>query len=305
MYYRIKYFPFAAERRAHAPHGEDELERGFIVIQIDALAHDDFRAALEQGYCPRLKRLLEREGWDLRQYPAGLPSATPAAQAAIFYGTKQDVPAFRWYEKKDRRLIIGSKPADVQTVRDRLPQDGILSGGTGYVNIYDGGSDRSFFTLSAKQRQPFFQNIGGGRLFLLMLTHPVRSIRMVVASAWEYLKEEWNRLLSQMRGEYTYYWWYLPFLHIASNIVLRELQTMAVLLDIYNGVPSIYTTYNVYDEFAHHFGPHSRAAYGCLRPLDRRIGHILRMLRRVPGRPYDLYILSDHGQTPSIPYRVA
>jgi hypothetical protein len=24
----------------------------------------------------------------------------------------------------------------------------------------------------------------------------------------------------------------------------------------------------------------------------------------VPGRPYDLYILSDHGQTPSVPYRV-
>src|SRR5690606_41571795 len=28
------------------------------------------------------------------------------------------------------------------------------------------------------------------------------------------------------------------------------------------------------------------------------------MLRRVPGRPYDLYILRDHGQTPSVPYRV-
>ena len=28
------------------------------------------------------------------------------------------------------------------------------------------------------------------------------------------------------------------------------------------------------------------------------------MLDRAPGRPYDLYILSDHGQTPSIPYRI-
>src|SRR5690606_4159627 len=34
------------------------------------------------------------------------------------------------------------------------------------------------------------------------------------------------------------------------------------------------------------------------------IGEILRMLRRVPGRPYDVYILSDHGQTPSVPYRI-
>jgi hypothetical protein len=38
--------------------------------------------------------------------------------------------------------------------------------------------------------------------------------------------------------------------------------------------------------------------------MDRRIGEILRMTRRVPGRPYDLYILSDHGQTPAVPYRV-
>jgi len=305
LYYRVKYFPFAAERRA----GKDadsalREQRGFIVVQIDALAHDDFQRALEQGYCPRLKRLIERDGWEVRRYPAGLPSATPAAQAAIFYGTKDDIPAFRWYEKRDRRIVIGSRPADVQYVRDRLPQDGILSGGTSYVNIYDGGADRSYFTLSAKVPRRFLENIGGGRLFLLTLTHPIRTARMVLASAWEYLREEWNRLASQARGEATHYWWYLPFLHIGSNVVLRELQTMAVLLDIYNGVPAIYTTYNVYDEFAHHFGPQSRPAYACLRALDRRIGEILKILRRVPGRPYDLYILSDHGQTPSIPYRV-
>src|SRR5690606_31405558 len=56
--------------------------------------------------------------------------------------------------------------------------------------------------------------------------------------------------------------------------------------------------------FAHHFGPRSRAAYRSIRALDRRINEILKMLRRLPGRPYDLYILSDHGQTPAIPYRV-
>ncbi|MGH7444200.1 MAG: alkaline phosphatase family protein [Longimicrobiales bacterium] len=305
LYYRVKYFPFAAERRA----GKDAESaaaqtRGFIVIQIDALAHDDLVRALEQGYCPRLKRLIEHDSWEVRRYPAGLPSATPAAQGAIFYGIKDDIPAFRWYEKQDRRVIVGSRPADVQYVRDRLPQDGILSGGTGYVNIYDGGSDRSYFTLSAKKRRRFLENIGGGRLFLLTLTHPIRTTRMVLASLWEYLKEEWNRLVSQARGEATHYWWYLPFLHIGSNVVLRELQTMAVVLDIYNGVPSIYTTYNVYDEFAHHFGPESKPAYASLHALDRRIGEILKMLRRVPGRPYDLYILSDHGQTPSVPYRV-
>ncbi|HEX6694220.1 MAG TPA: alkaline phosphatase family protein [Longimicrobiales bacterium] len=300
-YYRFKYFPFAAERRMR----QERADRGFIVLQIDALSCDDLLQAVEKGYAPNLKKLLHREDWELRPYSAGLPSATPAAQAAIFFGTKEDIPAFRFYEKADRRLIVGSKPADVQRIRDRLPRSGILDGGSGYVNIYDGGADRAVFTIAAKEPQRFLQKMGGGRLALLLLVHPLRVLRLLVASVWEYLREEVLRLWSQIRGQYTYHWWYLPFLHIATNVVLRELQTLAVLLDIYAGVPSIYTTYNVYDEFAHHYGPQSRTAYSSVASFDRRVGEIRRMLRRVPGRPYDLYILSDHGQTPSIPYRVA
>ncbi|MEX1183368.1 MAG: alkaline phosphatase family protein [Gemmatimonadota bacterium] len=300
FYYRLKYFPFTGERKRRL----ERDERGFIVIQIDALAHDDLITAIERGYAPRLRRLIERDGWELRRFPAGLPSATPAAQAAIFYGTKEDIPAFRFYEKSERRLIIGSKPADVQHIRDRLPESGILDGGSGYVNIYDGGADRAIFTLAAKKPQRLLGKMGGGRVALLALLHPIRMVRMVIDSILEYLREEVVRVWGQMRGQYTYYWWYLPFLHMGTNVVLRELQTLAVLLDIYTGVPAIYTTYNVYDEFAHHFGPGTRMAFGSVRALDRRIGEIMAMLRRAPGRPYDLYILSDHGQTPSVPYRI-
>jgi hypothetical protein len=300
FYYRLKYFPFTGERRRR----RERDERGFVAIQIDALAHEDLIAAMDRGYAPNLRRLIERHGWELRRYPAGLPSATPAAQSAIFFGEKKDIPAFRYYEKRERRLVIGSKPADVQFIRDRLPESGILDGGSGYVNIYDGGADRAIFTLAAKEPQRLLQKMGGGRVALLLLLHPLRTMRMFVDSVIEYLREEVVRFWGQMRGQYTYYWWYLPFLHIGTNVVLRELQTLAVLLDIYTGVPSIYTTYNVYDEFAHHFGPGTRTAFSSVRALDRRIGEILRMLRRAPGRPYDLYILSDHGQTPSIPYRV-
>ena len=274
------------------------------MLQIDALSIDDLQVAIERGYAPNLRRLIERDGWRLRGYPAGLPSATPAAQAAIFYGTKENIPAFRFYEKADRRVIIGSKPADVQRIRDRLPASGILDGGAGYVNIYDGGADRAVFTLAAQQPQALLRKMGGGRLALLLALHPIRTLRILFASVWEYLREEVVRLWGQIKGEYTYYWWYIPLLHIATNVILRELQTMAVLLDIYTGVPSIYTTYNIYDEFAHHFGPGSRTAYSSVRVFDRRVGEIRRMLRRAPGRPYDLYILSDHGQTPSVPYKV-
>ena len=300
LYYRIKYLPFLAERRRR----EEDPQRGFVGIQIDALAHEDFERALERGHMPRLKRLIEREGWEVRRYPAGLPSATPAAQASIFYGTKGDIPAFRFYDKAQRRVVIGSQPASMQFIRDSLPENGVLEGGSSYVNLYDGGADTAVFTLSARGRRPFFANMGGTRILLLLVLHPIRTLRMVAASVLEYLREERDRLISQVKGQATHYWWYLPLLHIGTNVILRELQTLAVLLDIYTGKRAIYTTYNVYDEFAHHFGPSSQTAYKCLRALDRRVAEILRMTRRLPGRPYDVYILSDHGQTPSIPYRV-
>ena len=300
LYYRLKYFPFHAERRER----REDTKRGFVAIQIDALAYDDFQRAVRLGYMPTMKRLLERDKWELRRFPAGLPSATPAAQAAIFYGTKERIPAFRWYEKESGRVLVGSKQADVQVMRDRLPRDGALSGGSSYVNLYDGGADRAIFTVAAKTPQKFLTKMGGRRLALLLLLHPIRAFMIVVESIWEYVREEWERLKSQVRGEYTYYWWYLPFLHICTNVILRELQTLAVLLDIYTGSPKIYSTYNVYDEFAHHFGPGSRASLSSLRDLDRRIGEILRMVRRFPGRPYDVFLFSDHGQTPSRPYRI-
>jgi hypothetical protein len=253
---------------------------------------------------PFLRRLIDRDGWELRRFPAGLPSATPAAQAAIFHGVKGRIPAFRFYEKGDRRVIIGSQPASMQFIRDRLPDRGILSGGSSYVNLYDGGADRASWTLSDRNRQPFLTSLGGRRILLLLLVNPIRVLRMLGAIVVEYFREEKDRFVSQLRGQSTYYWWYLPFLHIGTNVVLRELQTLSVLLDIYVGVPRIYTTYNAYDEFAHHFGPSSRTAYKSLRALDRRIREIFKLINRIPGRPYDVYILSDHGQTPSVPYRI-
>src|SRR5690606_12669022 len=118
-----------------------------------------------------------------------------------FFGEKHDIPAFRFYEKAERRVIIGSKPADVQHIRDRLPESGILDGGSGYVNIYDGGADRAIFTLAAKKPQRFLEKMGGGRVALLLLLHPIRVLRMVVDSVVEYLREEVVRFWGQMRGQ--------------------------------------------------------------------------------------------------------
>ena len=96
-----------------------------------------------------------------------------------------------------------------------------------------------------------------------------------------------------------------PFVRVFTGVVVRELQTMAILLDLYLGVPIIYSTYMQYDGMAHHFGPHSRQAFHDLRRTDARLREILRMVRVGAGRGYDVVVLSDHGMTPAVSYRVA
>src|SRR5918911_4038994 len=93
-YYAVKYRAFRRERRP------SDGRRGLVALQIDALAYSDLRRALELGYCPTLARLLREDGYILRRWFCGLPSATPYCQAGIFHGENGGIPAFRFYGRQ-------------------------------------------------------------------------------------------------------------------------------------------------------------------------------------------------------------
>ena len=46
-----------------------------------------------------------------------------------------------------------------------------------------------------------------------------------------------------------------PVLQVFTNIILAEVQTFGVLLDVFRGMPSVYVNYYGYDEVAHGDGP--------------------------------------------------
>ena len=297
-YYALKYRAFARERRPH------DGRRGLIMLQVDALAYSDLRRAIERGYCPTIQRLLEEQGFDLRRWFCGLPSATPYCQAGIFHGENGGIPAFRFYDKPARRLITCNAPDGVQYIRDRISTPGALAGGSSYVNLIDGDAQTVAFTVATRQKMSVYQRLGGTRMALLIALHPIRLARMVAQSVLEWLREEWERARGELVGRVTHSEGIFPLIRIFSNVIVRELQTMAILLDVYLGVPIIYSTFMQYDELAHHFGPSSRSALADLRRTDSRISEIWRMARVVGGRGYDLVILSDHGMTRSESYRV-
>ena len=273
------------------------------MLQIDALAYSDLRRAIELGLCPTLSRLL-REGFALRRWFCGLPSATPYCQAGMFHGQNDGIPAFRFYDKQARKVITCNAPHGVQYIRDRIEVPGALAGGSSYVNLLDGDAQTVAFTVATREKMSVYQRLGGTRMALLILLHPIRMARMVLQGAFEWLLEEWERARGELAGRATHSEGIFPFIRILSNVVVRELQTMAILLDVYLGVPVIYSTFMQYDELAHHFGPSSKQALADMRRTDARIAEIWRMAQLAGGRGYDLVILSDHGMTPALSYRV-
>src|SRR5919202_5688813 len=293
-WYGLKYRVFRRERRPH------DGRRGVVVLQIDALAYSDLLRALELGYCPTLARLVREDGYTLRRWFCGLPSATPYCQAGIFHGENPGIPAFRFYDRRARFVVTCNAPAGVQYIRDRIRSPGALAGGSSYVNLLDGDAQTVAFTVATRERTSVYRRLGGGRMLLLIALHPVRVVRMAAQAVLEWLREEWERALGEAVRRRTHAEGLFPFLRVFTNVVVRELQTVAILLDVYLGVPVIYSTFMQYDELAHHFGPSSWQALRDLRRTDRRISEILGMIRSdAAGRDYDLVVLSDHGSTPS------
>jgi hypothetical protein len=297
-YYDTKFRAFGRERRPR------DGRRGLIMLQIDALAYSDLRRAIELGYTPTIARLLHTEGFSLRRWFSGLPSATPYCQAGIFHGENAGIPAFRFYDKTERQVITCNAPQSVQYIRDRIHSPGALTGGSSYVNLLDGDAQTVAFTVATRERLSVYRRLGGTRMALLIAIHPVRIARMAYQAVHEWLREEWERFRGELAGRATHAEGIFPFIRIFSNVVVRELQTMAIMLDIYLGVPVIYSTFMQYDEMGHHFGPSSKQALKDLRRTDARIREIWRMALAVSSRRYDLVLLSDHGMTPSISYRV-
>ena len=84
---------------------------------------------------------------------------------------------------------------------------------------------------------------------------------------------------------------------------LRELFTLGVTADLYAGVPALYVNFVDYDVAAHDLGPRHPEALRALRGIDRSIARFARVLRRIPEHGYDLFVLSDHGQIRSVPFR--
>jgi hypothetical protein len=291
----------ATLQRLQLPMSEIERRRrGFIIVQIDALSFEDLNRALDAGYMPHLRSMLG-SSHRMLQWRCGVPSDTAAIQCALMYGQKPDVPGFYWLDRSTGRPVICSWPLDMVAVERRNAQGrpGLFRHGSVYMGMAAGGAQRAVFTTSALGQTAFPPKLTGIDVLALLVLHPYRLSRAVVLTAAEVVLGLYQTLTARVRRRYVTREGIFPVTRAITHVLFRELITLGIRLDIYRGVPSIYANFIGYDGVSHHLGPRSGPAYRTLKALDRQIRDIKRAIDTIALRPYDLYIISDHGMTES------
>lgn len=282
---------------------KDEARRRFIVIEIDGLAHEYLLQASARGKTPSIQRLIA-QGHRLQRWRCGVPSSTPASQAGIMYGNNWNIPAFRWYEKDTGQAPHCKSPAFAERIKQSVAEGrpGILAGGSSYTNLFDGDARLALFTLSAMGRRHSAEHLRGLGWMLLFVLIPWRIIRIIVLVIWELARDVARTSAAWVRSGFRKRLTLIkPVLQVMTNVVFGEIQTFGVMLDVFRGMPAVYANYYGYDEVAHDEGAVSSEALRALRRIDSYIGEIER-IRRIYREDTDLYIISDHGMSPSTPF---
>src|SRR5215211_3376387 len=268
---------------------------GIVYLEIDGLALPILRDAMRDGSAPNMARWIAEDGYRLAEWEPDLSSQTGASQAGILFGSNENIPAFRWVEKAGGRMIACSSPADCAELERRLATGhGLLvDGGTSRGNLLSGEAEETILTVSRVDAER--RANPGYRAFL---ANGFNVTRALVLFAWEVGLEVIAAVRSERRdvrprghrgGAY-------PFMRAAMCVIVRDLIVFGVLTDMMRGRPAIYATFSSYDEVAHHSGLQRADTLEALRKLDQQFGRIERARRYAP-RPYELVVLSDHGQT--------
>lgn len=280
---------------------------GSVIIQVDALGYQNLLTVLDRGYMPHLKAMLGHQEYSLQRWRCGLPSDTPPVQSGIMYGYNQDMVGFYWMDKATGRRINCANPPHAKALEENIARHsrpGVLSQGSCYATIFSGNAKKAVFTVSCLDSYHLHNAYGLMGAFLFVLFKPQLILTTTAHFLWDLVQETADRVASVITGRLRRREGLFPITRAVINVVFREVATAGAIMDMFCGLPIIYVSYLGYDTVGHHSGPLSRNALRTLRGIDRAIGRI-KANASWCRRPYNLYVLSDHGMTPSIPFHMA
>lgn len=275
---------------------------GTVFLQLDGVGHDLLREAV-RGERPLMPTVARWAGASHRLTPwrTDWSSQTGASQLALLHGSNEDLPAFRWYEKDTRTVVVSNRPSSAAELQRRAiartGDGGLLAyDGASRGNLFSGGADQVALVMSVAARRGRHNRSRAG--YFAYFSDPANATRTAVSFVAEVVREIVQSLRTRFRREVPRVkrGGLYPVIRAFATVVERDVVVAAVIGDLLAGRTAIYADLVAYDEVAHHSGPAHRDALQVLRGLDRALALIARAARHAP-RPYRIVVLSDHGQS--------
>jgi hypothetical protein len=274
---------------------------------LDGVGHDVLRAAADKGLMPTVARWTgagpEPASHRLTPWRTDWSSQTGASQLGILHGSTFDVPAFRWYEKDSREVMVCNRPSSAAELQrravERTGDGGLLTfDGASRGNLFSGGADEQALVLSiaVRRRSRETRSRAGYFAYFCDPANAVRTALSFVAEVGREIGQSTRARFRKVRPRVSRGGLY-PFVRAFATVVERDVVVAAVMGDMLAGRTAVYADLVAYDEVAHHSGPLGRDAEQVLRRLDRSLALIEKAAEHAP-RPYRIVVLSDHGQSP-------
>ncbi|MFF8673602.1 phage holin family protein [Streptomyces sp. NPDC015242] len=309
--YRRRLYRLSDRRRRSGP--PCPPSPGTVFLQLDGVGHDTLLDAVGQGLMPTVARWLDpgpggRPSHRLTPWRTDWSSQTGASQLGILHGSNHDVPAFRWYEKDTREVVVCNRPTSAAELQRRAVRDaghgGLLTvDGASRGNLFGGGADQQALVLSIATRRRSRENRSRDGYFAYF-SDPANAVRTALSFVAEVGREIGQSTRARLRKERPRVsrGGLYPLVRAFATVVERDVVVAAVTGDMLAGRTAVYADLVAYDEVAHHSGPASRDARKVLQRLDRCLALIENVAEHAP-RPYRIVVLSDHGQSPGETFR--
>jgi uncharacterized membrane protein YvlD (DUF360 family) len=270
---------------------------GFLFLEIDGLSEKILRQAIEDGYTPTIKRWIDKGSHILMGWETDFTSQTGAMQTGILLGNNSDIPAYRWWDRAQNKMVMSGKPVDAQAIEARLSTGiGLCSdGGASRGNMFSGDATESMLTFSTLRKRDRARGPG----FYFYLFSPYVVARLLTRFTTEVIKEWWQAAQQRRRKDkyrvkargFAY-----SFLRGFMSPVLQDMVTYTLISDILRGLPAVYALYAGYDDLAHFAGMTATECFEGLHEIDRYFARVENAIKIAP-RPYHIVILADHGQS--------
>ena len=278
----------------------DHRRAGVVFVQIDGLAEPLLAAQLRPAICRRCHAgcAPARTGSWMDGHAALADLGQPGG---LLLGSNDGIPAFRWYEKEHRRLMVSNHGKDAEEIERRLDRQRAAGRWRGQHRQHV--QRRRAHHAADHEQGRHRPGPGGAQAQHLLPAGSLQPGRTLVRTIGEALKE-YTTAAQQARRDVeprmhrggTY-----PWLRAATNVTLRDLNLALVSEQMLRGTPSIYVDFRLRRD-----RPSLRTGADRSDPRpggDRPQPGPARAARRDCPRPYRFVILSDHGQSLGATFR--